>query len=93
LKGGLVMRNFLLKACAGALFVVIALSLGACNRVTKKSVWKDMSPEMQTLSRTADQRTTRQKRSYDTNLRQLNDDWDMLLLQDRPMWLSEYPVP
>ncbi len=89
------MRNLLLKGFVASLLMVFALSLGACSngRVTKESVWADMSPEMETLSLTSDQRTTRKKRTFDTNLRQLNDDWDYLWLQDRPSYMSDHPVP
>lgn len=89
------MHNLLLKGCVAALMLVMTLSLGACNnnRVTKQSVWADMSPELETLGLTHDQRITRKKRAIDTNLRQLNDDWDTLWLQDRPSYMSEYPVP
>jgi len=90
------MRDVLMKLTVGVLMLVLTVSAGTlsgCKQVDKHRVWSDMSPEMSSLSRTRDQRTTQKKRAHDTNLRQLNEDWDRIWLNDRPLWLSEYPVP
>ena len=87
------MRNWMFKACFGAVLAVSLVSLGGCNRVTKHTVWRDMSPEVESLSMNHDMLKSRRARSIDTNLRTIHDDWDFLLLQERPMYMSEYPIP
>jgi|GEM_PF-1794551 len=47
----------------------------------------------ETLSETSAENGNRKWHHLDTNRRQIAEDVDMLLLLDRPSWLSEKPVP
>lgn len=83
-----------------ALSFLISLSflslLAGCQseqRITADSVRADMSPELETLALTPQQRLNRTARTIDTNLRQFNDDWDALWLLDRPRAMSPMPIP
>lgn len=67
------------------------LLLGACSQADK--VRANMSPELETIARTPEQRKNMVARSLDTNFRELNDDWDHIWLLDEPLHLSPYPIP
>ncbi len=72
----------------------LLLSQGGCShQITADSVRSNMSPEMETMAQTSEQRKNEVARAVDTNLRQLNNDWDSFWLLDRPLRLSMYPVP
>ena len=78
---------------------VCALALCGCNasqqadrQITAEYVRNNMSPELESIAETPAQRANRHARVDNTNLRQIPDDIDMLLLRDRPVWLSWYPV-
>ncbi|MCX5662114.1 MAG: hypothetical protein NTW19_20755 [Planctomycetota bacterium] len=70
------------------------LSLGGCSdRITAEGVRWNMSPELQGMANTPDQRKNTQARSMDTTMRQFNDDMDMVLMINKPSHLTIYPVP
>lgn len=86
--------NRLKCAALAALSLAAALSLGGCsNRITPDSVRSDMSPELQSMAMTAEQRKNTHARALDTTARQFWDDLDFLLMIDQPSRLSIYPVP
>lgn len=89
------MENKLFQGIALAVALVgTTLLLGGCaDKVTKEDVWNDMSPEMHSMSRNEDQRKSDILRALDTNARQIPDDWDFIWLQQRPLYMSDYPVP
>ena len=68
---------------------------GGCSedRVTASSVRSDPSPELQSIAMSHGQRENEHARVIDTNLRQVWDDLDMILLLDNPSQGSRYPVP
>ena len=81
--------------CVG-LLVGMMFVAGGCRgeqQIDAKYARKHMSPELESIAHMAEQRKNRSARTHDTNLRQIWDDIDMWLLLDRPMWLSEYPIP
>lgn len=75
--------------------VVFAAALLGCQSdgITAKSVRKDMSPEMKSIALMHEQRKNVHARTKNTNKRQIWDDIDSILLLDRPVRLSEYPIP
>ncbi|MEX0776976.1 MAG: hypothetical protein WD042_14820 [Phycisphaeraceae bacterium] len=79
-----------------ATMVVGAALLAGCgskDRITAEGVRANMSPELQSVGDTAQQRKNRQARAVDTTLRAIHDDWDYFWLIDRPTNLSRYPIP
>lgn len=61
--------------------------------ITAASVRADMSPELQTLSMTPEQRKNMHARSLDTTMSQIHEDWDRIWLIHKPIGMSRYPVP
>jgi hypothetical protein len=84
-------RTLLLMAVCSCL--VLPAMLTGCNRITASSVRSNMSPELQSVSLSREQRKNHHARVYDHTLRQVHDDWDYLLLLDRPRRMSKYPIP
>ena len=79
-----------------AVFAAVAALAGGCDgppKVTADRVRSDMSPELETIAMTRGQRMNNVARTMDTNLRELNDDWDRIFLLDRPLRTSRYPIP
>ena len=68
---------------------------GGCGKklITGKYARSHPSPELQTLAHTKELRKNMHARTHDTNLRQILDDLDAILLIERPVQLSKYPVP
>jgi hypothetical protein len=90
----------MLKQTRLAFFAVVGLTLlmtaGGCSdnkNVTASDIRHHMSPELQSIAHTKEQRKNREARTMDTDLRQVWDDFDTLLLLDRPVRLSRYPIP
>jgi len=77
------------------MFASLLLGLGGCSsdRITAKSVRKNMSPELKSIASQSEERKNIHARTKDTNLRQIWDDLDHILLLDHPVRLSEYPIP
>lgn len=70
--------------------------LGGCSSsddITANSVRADMSPEMESIAMTPEQRKNQFARVVDTDFRQIVDDWDRLWLVDKPSGMSRYPIP
>lgn len=86
------MRKLALSALLFAL-VAPTFSMVGCNRITASSVRGNMTPELETVSLTPEQRKNRTARSVDHTLRQIHDDWDNLLLLDEPIKMTPYPIP
>ena len=63
------------------------------GRVTADSVRRNLSPEMVSMAYNQEQLDNIHARTFDTNLRQIPDDIDAILLFDRPGWMTIYPVP
>ncbi|MEX2215745.1 MAG: hypothetical protein WD768_16660 [Phycisphaeraceae bacterium] len=81
--------------CGGVVLVMaIGLMAGGCSsQITPDSVRADMSPEMETIQYTHQQRCNNIARSIDTTTRQIHDDWDRIWLVDQPLHLSYIPIP
>lgn len=78
---------------AGCLSLVLPVFTTGCNRVTADSVRSNMSPELQSVAMSKEQRKNHHARVMDHTLRQWHDDWDYLLLMDRPRRMTKYPLP
>ena len=78
-----------------AVCMLFALVAGGCNKdkVTADDVRDHMSPELKSMAMTNEQRKNAHARTIDTTLRQTWDDLDMILLLDKPVKLTRYPVP
>lgn len=63
------------------------------DRVTVDSLSRDMTPEMQGVGLSPEQRRNRHIRTINTSMRQVWDDLDEILLLDRPSRMSPYPIP
>ncbi len=61
--------------------------------ITADMVRADMSPELQTLSMTPEQRKNMHARSLDTTMSQIHEDWDRIWYLNKPIGMSRYPVP
>ena len=90
------MMSKAVRACvvlclAGCLLVVV----GGCksNGITAAQVRRNMSPELVSMALTHEQHKNQQARTFDTNLRQLVDDFERIWLMDHPLRMSEYPIP
>ena len=78
-----------------ALLAVLIL-LGGCSSddgFTSRDARRNLSPAMDSMGLTKEQRKNRTAYTFDVNLRQLNDDVDMILLLDRPTYLTRSPMP
>jgi hypothetical protein len=64
-------------------------ALGGCAG----SVDGDLSPGLATLNLRSVDYGNRRALAYDTNYRQLKEDWSHIALTDRPSRLSHAPVP
>jgi hypothetical protein len=58
-----------------------------------KKVRSDPTPELESLSMTHEQRKNIHVYTVDTNMRQIWDDLDMILLLNRPLRFSRNPLP
>lgn len=95
LKGDSAMTKMHWSLLAGVSMVACLLFGGACSRdtITASMIRQDMSPEMESMALTHGQRLNRRAKVWDVNARQIWDDIDVILLEDRPLRLSRYPVP
>ena len=78
--------------------MILGVSLAAigCNNQPMHEldeILADMSPGFETIALSHDQRVLRHARTLNTHQRQLKDDLDMVLLIDRPLRMSPYPIP
>ena len=80
-------------ALAFCLFASVGCESQSNNRITAEDVWNDMSPELKSMAMTEAQRKNKKYRIDDTNMRQIWNDLDTLMLMDRPVRMSKYPVP
>ena len=87
------MKKRLLSVGGVAVLVIGLFAAGGCNRITGSSVRRNMSPEKLSIARNSQQRKNDIARTIDTNTRQIWDDFDYILLLDRPRRLSSYPIP
>jgi hypothetical protein len=69
------------------------VSLTGCNRVTAGKVRRNMTPELQSTTRSAEFRKNDLARYTDNNLRAAWDDMDRFLLLHRNSRLTPWPVP
>ena len=79
--------------CALVLALGLLTVAGCSNKFTAKTARKNISPSLDTLSLTPEQRKNRHARTVDVNLRQVNEDVDRLLLLDRSTMLNRNPMP
>lgn len=90
-KNGKVLATMTLVAVSATLL------LGGCSsqpeNVSPSWVRSNLTPELQSIAHSPEQRKNVHARVYDTNLRQVWDDLDMILLLDRPSQMSKYPIP
>lgn len=61
--------------------------------ISAADVRSDMSPELQSLAYTSEQRKNQQARSLDTTMSQIHEDWDRIWLIHKPIGMSRYPIP
>lgn len=78
-----------LAACALTLWTAV----GCQKQITADGVRGDMSPGLNSIAESNQQRKNRHARTFDTNLRQIPDDIDTLLLLERPVRMSPYVIP
>lgn len=77
----------------------LLVSAGGCSsapetdRVTVDSLSRDLTPEMEGVGLSHDQRRNRHIRTVNTSMRQIWDDLDEILLLNRPSRMSPYPIP
>ena len=86
--------NYTIRICG--LIIGISLATMGCNNHSMhelETVLSDMNPGFETIALTHDQRVLRHARTFNTNQRQIKDDLDMILLIDRPLRMSPYPIP
>lgn len=72
------------------------LVFGGCSSdqlFTSKHAKKNISPAMELMAQTKEQRKNRTAYTFDVNFRQLNDDVDSVLLLERPMQMHRAPMP
>ena len=77
---------------AGLMLASLACGCSS-DRVTAAGVRSNMSPELESVAMTSEQRKNVHARAIDTTMRQIWDDLDTLLLIDRPIRLTRYPLP
>jgi hypothetical protein len=92
-KGVGMKRSYLTMMCGLGLLVSLVFLGGCHSPVSAKGVRNNPSPELQSIAMTKGQRKNRHARTHDTTMRQIHDHLDMILLFDRPVRLSEYPIP
>lgn len=75
--------------------LALTLLLGGCvsDEITGHSVRMRPTPEMETIAYTPEQRQNEVVRSWNTNMRQVVDDWDRVWLIHQPLHMSVYPIP
>lgn len=78
--------------CAAVLVVTGVFAAAGCSGSAQQGRM-EMSPGFETIALSHEQKLVRHARTLDTNSRQLVDDLDRLLLIDRPMRMSIYPIP
>ena len=85
--------NYMIRACG--LILGVSLATAGCTHAPYEleTVLSDMSPGFETVAHSHDQRVLRHARTLNTHQRQFNDDLDMILLLDRPLRMSPYPIP
>jgi len=86
-----------LATCALAAAALLAAGCGSQEKMTENDwidkVRSDPSPELESIALTPEQRENIRVHTTDTNLRQIHDDIEFILLLTRPVRFSEYPVP
>lgn len=80
----------------------LAMALGAvamltgCSNQKHVSAWgvrNNPSPELEGIALSSEQRKSEIAVNENTTWRQIHDDIDWILLRNRPVPLTEYPVP
>ena len=80
--------------CVGLLVGLLFVCGGCGNKqITAGYARSHPSPELSSLAHMSEQRKNMHARTFDTNLRQIWDDVDAILLTNRPGQLSVYPIP
>lgn len=91
------MRQRLGFICALLTVAAVLAAAGGCSskprKMTPEYVRGHLSPEMSGLARTKEDRKNEWARTSNTNLRQIPDDVDSILLMDRPVRMSPYVIP
>lgn len=87
------MTSTLKCLCVAGLIGVAALATGCNNDIKAQDVRRDFSPELFSMGQSEEQMKTSNARTIDTNGRQAWDDAARLLLLDRPLRMSKYPIP
>jgi len=85
----LLVRMLVCALCVGALVVA-----AGCNKtITAETARKNLSPNLNRMALTREQRLNKHAWTADIERRQLEDDVDNILMIDRPGRLTRYPVP
>jgi hypothetical protein len=88
------MSRILLNWAGCLLLVGAGLAATGCQQpVTAENVRSDLTPELQSVAMSSEQRKNNINRTIDTNLREVWDDFDAVLFLDRPLRMSRYPIP
>ncbi|MEX0744229.1 MAG: hypothetical protein WD118_01395 [Phycisphaeraceae bacterium] len=94
---GFAMRNAFspsVKWFGAVALVMLTLVFAGCHSPTSAAgVRANYSPELHSTARSFEQHQNNEARTIDTNLRGFWDDGSRLLLLDRPLRLSPYPIP
>ena len=86
-------RMIQFACCVSAMLLTLLLIGGCSQKITAATVRRNLTPELETLSLTHEQRLNVHARTKNLGWRQLESDLDRLLLLDRPVRLTRYPVP
>ena len=91
------MKHQIVLACAGAALVgglMLNSGCGARERlITAERLRSELSPSYQGMANTRDERLDNKARGLNLMRRQMTDEIDAALFNDRPLRLSKYPVP
>lgn len=69
------------------------VSMTGCNRVTAGQIRRNMTPELDTVTRSRQMHKNDLARYRDNNLRAAWDDFDRMMLLHRNSRLTPWPVP
>lgn len=85
--------TWLFRGAAALTLVAGLMATGCASDITGQSVRSHPTPEMEGIAYTPEQRQNNIVRVWNTNMRQIVDDWDRFWLISEPSRMSHYPIP